>query len=72
MTSAPARTTSLPECPQCAGRPAEILDTVSGSRNNNDRIAEQRARDLGGGAHTHADINTDMHVVRALTPEIAS
>ncbi|EPH46885.1 hypothetical protein ABT390_33915 [Streptomyces aurantiacus] len=65
MTS-PARTTTLAGCRQCAGSPALVLDTISGSRLDNDRIAADRARQLGHGAHTHADLNTDMHVVRPL------
>ncbi|MFF7764260.1 hypothetical protein [Streptomyces griseorubiginosus] len=71
MTTA-IRTTRAAGCPECAGRDAEVLETVSGSRLNNDRIAAGLARDLGNGAHTHACLNTDIHVVRALTPENAS
>lgn len=59
-------------CSECGGRDAEILEVVSGTRLNNDRIAADLARSLGNGAHTHADLNTDMYVVRALTPENAS
>lgn len=59
-------------CSECAGRDAEILEVVSGGRLNNDRIAADLARSLGNGAHTHAALNTDMYVVRALTPENAS
>lgn len=66
------RTSRAAGCRECAGRDAEILEVVSGGRLNNDRIADQRARELGHGAHTHAALSTDMYVVRALTPENAS
>ncbi|MFI6658089.1 hypothetical protein ACIBL8_21500 [Streptomyces sp. NPDC050523] len=71
MTTA-IRITRAAGCPECAGRDAEVLDVVSGTRLNNDKIAADLARSLGNGAHTHAALNTDMHVVRALTPENAS
>jgi hypothetical protein len=67
-----ARTTTLAGCRQCAGRPARVLETVSGGRHDNNVIAEKRAGELGDGAHTHADITSDMHIVRAYTPETAS
>ncbi|MFJ2007939.1 hypothetical protein [Streptomyces chartreusis] len=72
MTTAAVRTTRAAGCRQCAGRDAEILEVISGGRLNNDKIAAHLARELGAGAHTHAARNTDMHVVRALTPENAS
>ncbi|MBL1086811.1 hypothetical protein JK359_33440 [Streptomyces actinomycinicus] len=71
MTAA-IRTTRAAGCTQCAGRDAEILEVVSGSRLDNDRVADRLARELGNGAHTHAALNTDMHVVRSLTRENAS
>lgn len=71
MTTA-LRTTHAAGCRQCAGRKAEILDVISGALLNNNVTAEQRAREHGDGAHTHAALNADMHVVRALTPENAS
>jgi hypothetical protein len=66
------RTSHASGCRECAGRDAEILEVVSGTRLNNDKIAADLARELGNGAHTHAALNTDMYVVRALTPENAS
>jgi hypothetical protein len=66
------RTSRAAGCRECAGRDAEILDVVSGGRLDNDRVADRIARELGNGAHTHAALNTDMYVVRALTPENAS
>lgn len=66
------RITRAAGCPECAGRDAEILDVISGTRLNNNKIADDLARSLGNGAHAHAALNTDMHVVRALTPENAS
>lgn len=66
------RTTVAANCRECAGRRAEILEVVSGSRLDNDRIADWRVGELGNGAHTHAARNADIHVVRALTPENAS
>ncbi|NUK54941.1 hypothetical protein HRW14_32765 [Streptomyces lunaelactis] len=65
MTSAPARTV-LTACSSCAGRPAAVLESVSASNLNGSRIADQRADELGDGAHTHADRNGDMHVVRPI------
>ncbi|OEJ21584.1 hypothetical protein AS594_39315 [Streptomyces agglomeratus] len=64
MTTAPARTTLLTACRLCTGRPATILESVSVSRLDNNRIADQRASELGDGAHTHADVSGDMHTVR--------
>lgn len=65
MTTAPART-GLAACSSCAGRLAAVLETVSASNLNGSRIADQRAGELGDGAHTHADRNGDMHVVRPI------
>lgn len=63
MTTAPPRT-AVTSCRRCAGRPATVLETVSASRHDNTLIADQRVGELGGDAHTHADRNGDMHVVR--------
>ncbi|WP_316779646.1 hypothetical protein [Streptomyces sasae] len=71
MTTA-HRTTRAAGCRECAGRDAEILEVVSGSRLDNNLIADNRAREIGDGAHTHAVLNTDIHIVRAFTPENAS
>lgn len=65
MTTAPPRP-NVTACRQCAGRPATVLQTVSASRHDNTRIADHLAAELGDGAHTHADRDGDMHVVRPI------
>ncbi|MER7108824.1 hypothetical protein [Streptomyces sp. NPDC000229] len=65
MTTAPPRQ-NVTACRQCAGRPAALLQTVSASRHDNARIADHLAAGLGDGAHTHADRDGDMHVVRPI------
>ncbi|MGW4784936.1 hypothetical protein [Streptomyces sp. NPDC004230] len=66
MTTAPLRLIRAPRCPECAGRDAQVLDIVSGSRLDSDRVAARIASELGADAHTHADPSSDMYVVRAM------
>lgn len=63
MNTTPPRT-AVTSCRRCAGRPATVLETISASRHDNTLIADQRASELGSDAHTHANRNGDMHVVR--------
>jgi hypothetical protein len=65
MTTA-ALCPAVTACRQCAGRPAVVLETISASRHDNTLIADQRADELGNGAHT--DRNGDMRVVRPIGP----
>jgi hypothetical protein len=59
VNTAPPRT-AVTSCRRCADRPATALETVSAGRHDNTLIADQSA----GDAHTHADRNGDVHVVR--------
>ncbi|MFF3459596.1 hypothetical protein ACFYXH_35910 [Streptomyces sp. NPDC002730] len=66
MTTA-LRTTQLSSCRQCAGRPADVLDSVSTTNYNASRAGQQRADQAGDGAHTHITIDGDCLVLRPLT-----
>lgn len=65
MTTAALRP-AVTACRQCAGLPAVVLETPSASRHDNTLIADQCAGEFGNGAHTHADRNGDMRVVRPI------
>ena len=64
MNTAPARPAVTGR--RCAGRPAVLLETVSVSRHDNSLIADRRTAELRDDAHTHADRDGDMHVVRPI------
>ncbi|MEU5108191.1 hypothetical protein AB0H07_39040 [Streptomyces sp. NPDC021354] len=62
----PTTTTTARACDQCAGRPAEILEKVSGDDPNARATAQQRATQLGQDAHPHAHSTGDFTVVRPI------